>query len=206
MQATRQRILDYIEQRGNASARQLAQAFSMTTANLRRHLAILEKRGLVAPASQRPAEGRGRPEQVYALTARAQNDNMAGIAHAALAALSAGEPRRNEVQRARRLASALIGELEEKAAGQITQRLVAAVQRLKPLGYRPRWEARPDGPQVVLGHCPYAAIIADHPELCQMDAHILEDLLGSPAEQMTKLQMGPQGTPQCIFVLQQSIR
>jgi predicted ArsR family transcriptional regulator len=78
------------------------------------------------------------------------------------------------------------------------------VQRLSPLGYRPRWEARPKGPHVVLGRCPYAAIIADHPELCQMDQLVLGDLLGSPVEQTAKLQAGPQGLPQCVFRMQSS--
>ena len=72
MQSTRQRILDYLDQHGTASPRQLAQAFGMTAANLRHHLGILQQRGLVNPTGQRASEGRGRPERVYTLTATAQ--------------------------------------------------------------------------------------------------------------------------------------
>jgi predicted ArsR family transcriptional regulator len=196
MQSTRQRILDYLEQRGAASARQLAQAFGMTPANLRRHLGILRARGLLAAIERRPPEGRGRPEQIYALTATAQPDNLKQLSSALL------EQTRGRGQEARmkHLAVRLLGNLPTPV-GQITQRLVAAVQRLAPLGYRPRWEARPDAPQVVLGRCPYAAIIADHPELCRMDAHMLEALLAAPVEQLSKLQPGPQGTRQCVFTI-----
>jgi len=201
MQATRQRILDTLDHRGSASPRQLAQAFGMTAANLRRHLSILQARGLVQSIGNRSAEGRGRPEQSYALTNRAQGDNLAGLSKALLA-LAAGDLSRNQESRLKQLARRLVG-TAPPSGGQITQRLVAAVQRLAPLGYRPNWEARPQGPQMVLSHCPYAAIIADHPELCRMDAHLLDELLGLPVEQVAKLQPGPQGTPQCAFVLKQ---
>jgi len=201
MQATRQRILDTLEQRGSASPKELAQAFGMSPANLRRHLSILQTRGLVQSMGMRPAEGRGRPEQAYALTHTAQGDNLAGLSKALLEGLDTGDRPRNQDARLKHLARRLLGPASPMV-GQITQRLVATVQRLTPLGYRPHWEARPQGPQMVLGHCPYTAIIADHPELCRMDAHLLEVLLGLPVEQVAKLQPGPQGTPQCVFVLQ----
>ncbi len=199
MQATRQRILDYLDQRGNASARQLAQAFAMTPANLRRHLRILEARSLLTASKRHPPQGRGRPEQFYALTARAQPVNLEQLSSALLDQTR----ERGQEARLKRLALRLLDNVASPA-GQITQRLVAAVQRLAPLGYRPRWEARPNAPQVVLGRCPYAPIIADHPELCRMDAHMLEALVAAPVEQLSKLQPGPQGTPQCVFTLKQS--
>ncbi len=198
MQSTRQRILDHLEQHGSASARQLAQAFGMTPANLRRHLSILQARGLLAAIERRPPKGRGRPELVYALTSSAQPDNLKQLS-SALLEQSKG---RGQEARLKHLAMHLLGD-KPAPVGQITQRLVAAVQRLAPLGYRPRWEARPNRPQVVFGHCPYADIIADHPQLCRMDAHMLETLLAVPVEQITKLQPGPQGTPQCVFILKQ---
>lgn len=170
----------------------------MTPANLRRHLGILRMRGLLN-AVERPMPGRGRPEQVYALAASAQPDNLKMLA-SALLEQSKG---RGQEARLKQLAQHLLEGLPAPL-GQITQRLVAAVQRLAPLGYRPRWEARPNRPELVFGLCPYAAIIAEHPELCRMDAHMLEGLLAVPVEQITKLQPGPQGTPQCVFALQQS--
>jgi predicted ArsR family transcriptional regulator len=82
-----------------------------------------------------------------------------------------------------------------------TRRLVAAMERLNHLNYRARWEARPQGAQVVLGRCPYAAFIAEHPELCQMDAHLLQGFLATPVDHTAKLEVGPQGLPQCVFRL-----
>ncbi|QYK50488.1 MAG: helix-turn-helix domain-containing protein [Anaerolineales bacterium] len=189
MQSTRQSILDYLASRGSASAQQMAQAFGMSTQNLRRHLRILEQRGLIA-VSQPAASGRGRPQLTYSLTAQAQPDHLAGLSSALLSGLRPAS--------LRPLAQRLLGGAP-RAARNTSQRLVAAMRQLEPMGYRPRWEARPGGPQVVLGHCPFAAIIDQHPELCQVDAHMLEELLGTDAEQASKLQPGPQGTLQCVF-------
>jgi predicted ArsR family transcriptional regulator len=198
MQSTRQRILDALEQRGSATARQLSQAFGMTPANLRRHLGILLARRLIQSVGSATAAGRGRPEQRYALSGNAKESNLEGLADALLA----GNGKDDE--RMKTLAIQMLGNAA-KPVGQATQRFVAAVQQLKPLGYKPSWEARPQGPQMVLGNCPYAAIIADHPELCRMDAYILTDLIGQDVEQVTKLQPGPQGVPQCVFRLQSKI-
>ncbi|MEX1071936.1 MAG: ArsR family transcriptional regulator [Anaerolineales bacterium] len=197
MQSTRQRILDALEQRGSATARQLSQAFGMTPANLRRHLGILLNRGLIQPMGSPTAVGRGRPEQRYALSGNARNNNLERLADALLA--DGGD----DDERMKKLAIRLTGD-KNRSSGQASQRFVGAVQHLKPLGYRPSWEARPQGPQMVLGNCPYAAIIADHPELCRMDAHMLAELLGQEVEQVTKLQPGPQGVPQCIFTLRKA--
>ncbi len=190
MQSTRQSILDFLHARGSASAQQMAQAFGMSTQNLRRHLRILEQRGLIA-VSQLPSNGRGRPQLMYSLTAQAQPDHLAGLSSALLRGLRPAS--------LRPLAQRLIGQPPARPARNTSQRLVGAIRQIEPLGYRPRWEARPGGPQVVLGHCPFAAIIEQHPELCQVDAYMLEELLGADAEQTSKLQPGPQGTPQCVF-------
>ena len=202
MQSTRQRILDYLEARGSASARQMAQAFGMTAQNLRRHLHILQERGLVVTLAEEPARGRGRPQLSYALTEQAQGDNLAGLGRALLRALPQREAQRG--QALRRVAGQLLAQdapVTPKRSGGGAARLAAAVRSLEPQGYKPRWEARPGSPQVVLGHCPFAAIIAEHPELCQVDAYMLEELLGAPVEQLEKLQPGPQGTLQCVFRL-----
>lgn len=148
----------------------------------------------MAPVEKQPADRRGRPQERYALTLESQGDNLAGLSSALLAGTGPAG--------LRRLAKRMAGQAPEAAAG--GQRLVAAVRQLEPQGYRPHWEARPDGPQVVFGHCPFAAIIEKHPELCRMDALMLEELLGTPTEQVSKLQPGPQGTPQCIFWIQQT--
>jgi predicted ArsR family transcriptional regulator len=193
MQETRKRIIDYLEQRGSATAQQLAQAFGMTSANLRRHLGILQEDNLVVDIGIIETQGRGRPDHIYALSAQAKTD-LNPLTRALLKTLDFNEMNLDK------LVAILLGKVA-RLNGQITQRLVSAIRHLEPLGYKPRWEARPHGPQMVLGRCPYSTIIADHPELCRMDTHLLEELLGVPVDQTAKLQPGPQRVPQCIFLL-----
>jgi predicted ArsR family transcriptional regulator len=90
---------------------------------------------------------------------------------------------------------------EPTSARHITQRLAAAVRRLNDLEYQARWEAHALAPRVILGNCPYAAIIEGHPELCQMDAYLLENQLGQAVSQTAKLERNPQGLPVCVFAL-----
>ncbi len=78
-------------------------------------------------------------------------------------------------------------------------RLAVMVEGLNKMKYRSRWEAGPEGPRILFGHCPYAAIIERHPELCQMDAHLLSGCLGGSAQQMAKI--GREGATQCIFLI-----
>jgi predicted ArsR family transcriptional regulator len=65
------------------------------------------------------------------------------------------------------------------------------------MNYHARWEAGQQGPRILFGHCPYAAIIEKHPELCQMDAALLKELFGDDMEQIAKIE-NFQGM--CIFV------
>jgi predicted ArsR family transcriptional regulator len=81
------------------------------------------------------------------------------------------------------------------------RRLVSVVERLNGMHYQSRWEAGAEGPRIVLGHCPYAAVISKHPELCQMDAGLLTKLLGGDVRQTAKLEIGAGGLPYCVFVL-----
>ena len=81
------------------------------------------------------------------------------------------------------------------------RRLASTVERLNAMHYQARWEAGAEGPRIVLGHCPYAAIIEKHPELCQMDLALLSELLGGKLQQTAKLESGAGGLPFCTFML-----
>jgi predicted ArsR family transcriptional regulator len=96
------------------------------------------------------------------------------------------------------VAERLAGDTDVKVP--VTKRLVRAVARLNELHYRARWEASAAGPRVILGHCPYTAIVADYPELCRMDAFLLETRLGSAVTQTAKLQLNAKGLPFCAFL------
>jgi predicted ArsR family transcriptional regulator len=97
------------------------------------------------------------------------------------------------------VAMRLAGETGGKSP--VRKRLIQAVERLNELNYQARWEASAVGPRLILGHCPYSAIVTEHPELCRMDSFLLEKQLGSSVEQVAKLQMSEKGLPFCAFLM-----
>lgn len=191
---TRQKILDYLKRNRTVSSRELARALHMTSANARHHLGILAADGRVEVTSKRLV-GKGRPEKVYRLAGTLVGDNLSALVEALLT--EAG----GKVE---------MGALGERIAGEnvisgqpLMRRLVSAVERLNAMHYQARWEAGAEGPRVVLGHCPYAAVIGKHPELCQMDSSLLAKLLGGDVRQTAKLEEGAGGLPYCVFVFAQ---
>lgn len=216
MKSTRQRLLDYLEVKGVATAAELSRALQVTQANIRHHLGILSAENLVQPVGAMKQRSRGRPAQLYCLAIQADADNLDRLAGALLEELMEGLPQEGQRILLRSVARRLSGIMKAGASQatsdgyaqdklplpHLSQRLYQAVQRLNELNYLARWEARAAAPHLVLGRCPYAAIIHQHPQLCQMDAYLLEELLGVPARQTAKLAKSARGTLFCSFAVE----
>ena len=195
---TRLRILDYFRKHQTASVRELSRSMAMTGANIRHHLAVLESNDLIEGIGQRQ-DGRGRPMQVYGLSRRVMGDGLDKLAGALLDVWLGGGSDEGREAGLRSVAQRLVGTTEIDSP--IMRRLTRTTERMKEFHYQAHWEASLAGPRILLGHCPYAAIIAGHPELCRMDALFLEMRLGSPMEQTAKLQLNDKGLPFCAFLL-----
>lgn len=194
MQSTRQQILDYLEKLQTASANEISRALHMTAANARHHLGLLMEQKQVEVIQQQKARGRGRPARLYTLAHSAMQDNLDVLVSALLKLLlknSASDPPFQS------MIPLVFGEIP---GGKNTpQRLNAIIQRLNELNYRARWEAAPSGPRVIFRHCPYASVLAENPQLCQMDTAALASLLGAPVEQLAQLERDSKGLVSCIF-------
>ncbi|HEY6072098.1 MAG TPA: hypothetical protein VIV15_01615, partial [Anaerolineales bacterium] len=157
------------------------------------HLSVLAADGRIAPVGKR-RDGRGRPETLYSLSPALAGDNLPALLDAALtewlASLAPEQQAALLASLGRRMAGA-----GEPASVPLVKRLNAVVEKLNKLHYSARWEAGAEGPRLILGRCPYAAVIASHPELCRMDSAMLSASLNRPLEQKAKLQ------PSCIFQL-----
>jgi len=201
MKTTRVRILEYINKKGLSSTIELSRALKTSPANMRHHLSILVEEGAVEIVAQRPATGRGRPAHLYSLTSQSQSHNLDRLASVLLDELAAEEhlPSINAA-RLEKIALRLAGRLP---AGErsLTQRLYLAVQRLNQLQYQARWEARSEAPRIIFNHCPYAAILSEHPELCSLDAVLMTKLLSTPVHQTHRLAFDSSGARHCIFAL-----
>jgi len=195
---TRLRILDHIRKHQTASVRELSHLMGMTGANIRHHLAMLESNDLIEIVGLRK-EGRGRPMHVYGLSRRVLGDGLDKLAGTLFDIWLNGTPDERREAGLRSLAERLVGVTDINVP--VMKRLVRTVARLNELHYQARWEASAGGPRLILGHCPYAAIVADHPELCRMDAFLLETRLGPSVEQTAKLQLSDKGLPFCAFLM-----
>lgn len=196
MKTSRQQVLDYLRVQRAASAAELSQALQMTAANVRHHLTILEQQGLIERSGWRISAGRGRPAQVFCLSEQARGHNLERLASVLLTAcfgLLPGEPSQAILER---LVQLLI---PTAPAGSLTQRLNSTVRTLNEMHYEARWEAHAEAPRLILSHCPYATLPVTHPELCRLDALLIEKLLHSSVQSIARLTSDIHGAPFCAF-------
>ena len=198
---SRQLILDYLKSKPAATAGEMSRALNTTAANIRHHLAILTDEGAVEVIGERPANKRGRPASLYTLAKQARQHNLSGLSNALLDELLKPLSPSQREETLRRLANHMVGAIESK--DNLTQRLYIAMRRLNEMKYNARWEAHHNAPRVILGHCPFAQILPEHPELCQVDGFIVESLLEKPVEQTEKMAIDNQGATYCKFVVRQ---
>ena len=189
MTTARHKILAYIIKTRTISVREISRALKMSAPTVRHHLRVLVSDGRLEMTSVRERERRGRPEKVYSIPRAALGDNLSALSEALLT--EAGSSLRVEA-----LAKGLAGESNIKGQP-VAKRLSLLIEKLNQMNYHARWEAGPQGPRIILGHCPYAAIIGKHPELCRMDEALLKELMGQSAEQLTKI--GRDKSLMCVF-------
>ena len=195
---TRLRILDYFRKHQTASAGELSRIMGMTGANIRHHLAVLESSDLIEIVGQRN-EGRGGPMHIYGLSRRMIGDGLDILAGTLLDVWLGSAAAAMRETGLKFVGKRLAGVTDFKIPAM--KRLVWSIERLNELHYQAHWEASATGPRLILGRCPYAAIITTHPELCQMDVYLLEARLGSSVEQTAKLQVSDKGLAYCAFLV-----
>jgi predicted ArsR family transcriptional regulator len=175
MQVTRERILAYLADHPPSSAEEIGRYLEMTPANIRYHLDILEREGLIQIAGKRPTGGAGRLILLYRLTSFSLGENLVPLLEALLETLPAAASLDQTLEA---ISDNL---LQGKAAERRNrvQRFNQGVEFLNTMHYHASWEARPQGPRVELRHCPYRDLPRRHPLLCQLDQQLLNDVFGA---------------------------
>lgn len=191
MITARQKVLGYLTKNRTASAREISRSLKMSAATVRHHLRVMVADGRLELSFVRGRDRRGRPEKVYSLPGSALGNNLSVLSDAVLA--EAGSAVRMDA-----VAKRLAGEANFSDQP-MAKRLSLTVDKLSSMNYHARWEAGPQGPRLIFGHCPYAAILEKHPELCQMDEALLKELMGDAATQLFRI--GKDGSSMCVFAL-----
>jgi predicted ArsR family transcriptional regulator len=203
MQATRQRILDIMRERGPATVADLSVGLKLTPVTVRHHLDILRRDGLVSTHEVRRLHAPGRPQYLYHLTDAASAyfpDNYPGLVGAVLDRIQG------------RLAPAAVNvffaeighDLAQAAPPPVTgetmdERLSRVTAFLTEKGYVARWEHSERGYLLHTYNCPYREIADEHQELCIMDLRLVTELLGNrPVERISRV---VEGAASCSYLI-----
>lgn len=200
MQQTRKRIIDHISSQKQTTVLELSQFLDMTPANIRHHLSELNKEGKVEAVGLDKPAGPGRPKTLYTLSNKVQQNSLDVLASALLDEFVESGSEKKQQSQLRKLAKRLQAGSPE-SSNSITLKLGSAVQRLNKIGHEAHWEAHVDSPRIILEMCPFAPIIDQYPELCQMEGFLIEEMLGISVEHTQKIARKPEGPLNCIFRL-----
>ena len=203
--STRDQILATLQRYPNSNVEELSRLLQLTRADVRYHINALLKARQVVQMQQFPKDGRlgrGRPAKSYQLSPDSRPDILTHLTDILLQMIQSNASADASLAE---LAQRLIPSRPLSAAEtHATGRLNDAIQLINQHPYQARWEAHASGPQVFFHNCPFAAVIRKHPELCQMDRQILQNLTGLPARQIRKIDLDGPTAPACIFVLIQN--
>jgi predicted ArsR family transcriptional regulator len=195
---TRERILVLLRRHGRRSAPQLARMLQppITPVGVRRHLALLERDGLVTATLEKPM--RGRPTAVYHLTDAGLETFPRHYDEVAREVLTFLKGKDAEVLgqfldwRNERLAASYAGRVD---GATLTERAEALAEVLTEQGYMAEVEARPDGLRLCQHNCTVEHLASELPDLCASETALFERLLGTPVEREATI---VQGAVRCV--------
>lgn len=197
---TRERILLFLQENKTVTVPTISHAWGLTRADVRYHLSLLVKDGLVEVVTNAGPKvtQRGRPVLHYRLAGHLAENNFPTLCSALLGLYLAALPEEQRETALQVLVHSIITE-EPPVAISPTQRLNLAVAYLNRHNYQARWEASPTGPRLLLRNCPYAAILNKHPELCKFDRILIDQLSHLSVKQTARMDLVSNYPPACIF-------
>lgn len=195
---TRQKIVAYIHEHRTAAAPEIGTALDLTAAAVRYHLGALLQAGSIEAVPLEGPHSRGRPITAYRLTSQVHPHNLHELADMLLDVLETSHAPGAGLSISELLAEKLLQ--VDRLPDNLTQRLNRTIQLLNEKYYQARWEARPEGPRITFRNCPYAALIPEHPELCQMDLQLLKKIGKQPFVQQTRIDQSTSSPPACVFL------
>jgi len=204
VQETRQLILEYLKEHGQATVDQLAKVVGLTAVTVRHHLDILHAEGLVTDPLIRHRTSPGRPQYVYALTEKATlhfPKNYDHLAEKIVEEIKIATTPQTVNLIFEGVADRLADGAPKPIEGEpIQERLDRAVAFLNQHGYVARWEATPEGYLLHTSNCPYEALAPNHPELCKMDIKLVQNLLGTIPQPVSRL---VEGAASCAYLIRE---
>jgi predicted ArsR family transcriptional regulator len=196
---TRQRIIDFLNKHTSSSAEEISNALYMTKENIQYHLKRLSSDGLIEIDTKRKSGEiiRGRPTIYYQLSASDYPSDILHLADCLLHQFSFQNALANNQQlRMSELAHFMFKPVE---SSNLSQTIQLAIKKLNEHNYQASWEARLSGPRIYFRNCPYAALLGDHPELCDLDRLILDALIRKSSCQIRRIGLRGECKQLCVF-------
>lgn len=181
MKGTRQEILAHIQRHPGLSAGDLAQHFDLSIGAVRHHLAILERDALIQSESHRLPVGR--PCNVYELTEEGEESfpkQYDRLTNVLLDTYEEEQGVRKLGQFLHRAADRLIEQtshnLDTRASVEERAGLLAEIMDRE--GFSLEWRRSGDELLIIQHSCPYQSVVGNHPEVCQLDEHLIQTVMG----------------------------
>ena len=195
-----ERVARSLLDQGPGTPTELARRLTLTSAAVRKSLAALSADGLVSgadrpPYGPAPARRRGRPSQVFSLTARghaALSQEYDDLAIDALRFLAQEQGRGAVARFARNRADRLMSGIQPCGQAPVVA-LEHLAKTLTDAGYAASIEHTNDGSasvQLCQHHCPVVDAAAEFPELCEAETQALSQALGLHVTRLATLAKG----------------
>jgi predicted ArsR family transcriptional regulator len=199
-QTTRGRIVTELRRRGSASAADLATEFGLSPNAVRQQLVLLERDGLVEEKSVR--RGPTKPTLEFSLTSEADKlfpQSYGRLLSAVLRELKQkyGTGAVNDLFDG--IARRAVEKTKRRLTAKDTEGKVAQLTEVLRDGGVVAEYSLIDGGFLLQEHnCPYSGVVKEHPEVCSVIHHVLDETIGGTHEQVESLATGGKS---CAFEL-----
>jgi DeoR family suf operon transcriptional repressor len=199
MKDTRQQILSHLQRNPGLSAGDLAEHFELSLGAVRHHLAILEKDALIESASMR--QPIGRPCFVYELSEKGeesfpkQYDRLSNVMIDTIKDEQGSMSLRGFL---RRVGDRIIKQsgIEITPDAGIEKRAQTLAEIMGREGFSVDWKHEDNELRIIQHTCPYQSVVGSHPEVCQLDEHLIQTVIG---KQPRRLRHRSKGDCACMF-------
>lgn len=198
MKSTKEKILNTLLNRKNATIADLAEIVGINGISVRHHLINLQAEGLVSADEQR--HGVGRPRFTYHLTDKGIEKFPSNYIRLTDHILEELERTYTDEQLAEFFSRIGLGIAKKHRVQNeslpITEQLDKLSQNLIEEGYRLSWNQTNGSITLYNKNCPYHNISTTHPEICRIDHTMFANILTKPAIAERCI---ARGDPQCVF-------
>ena len=175
---------------------EIAEKMDLTDNAVRAHLLALDRDGLVQQIGT--TKGFRKPHSVYGLTDDARHlfpKSYDSILNKLVSVLKSRLSPKVVLEIMREVGREVADKDARPAGGSLSERLNAGLAALERLGGSARIVERGDQLSIESDSCPFADVVAEHPEVCKATESAVQEIVGEPVTEICDRT----GLPKCRF-------